>query len=504
MQSARTSFLPRLCLWLIVAFLSSAAVLCGTDARAQGFMVKPMTMTISAVPGRTSEVPLEIRNTAGGAAGTIDVRLVDLSQRPDGSWDVIEPKSGADVSHISSSLAWTSLSESSVKIAPLQPAQVTVRVTPPPAARGAYFAAILAETPLPKDNGGIRVRVRFLIPLIIEIEGRPVRQQVKLNGVHMDFHDGKDGHAVTTTATVQVANAGRTFSRIKGRMVVERSTDGRWRPVTRYDLKEHSIIPGVTLDLTRDLKRRLPSGTYRLHADLEVDGRRIAPLEKKIDFKGDPKASALAYDTALILTPDKVAMKVVPGATRTTTLRIENPGKDPVKVEMNVTTPPQLVGVALGDLHGVQMSAAPWTRIIPSHFTIRPGVRQNVRVISSVPRKGAEFPNYYADLTLEGTYADGQSAGETRSVVHLSNSSAKTVRKGVVEDIRLAEADKAGEYLVRARFANIGNVDVEPTAHLYVLTPQGRQVRNVVLTGDEGMLLPLSKRTFGGKIDSTG
>ena len=84
---------------------------------------------------------------------------------------------------------------------------------------------------------------------------------------------------------MSIANSGQTFSRVRGDLTVERQNGGRWRVVTRVPVKERGIIPGVTLNLGGDLERRLPSGAYRLRADLFVDGRRVAPMQKTIEFR---------------------------------------------------------------------------------------------------------------------------------------------------------------------------------------------------------------------------
>lgn len=490
---------------LLIGLMAFAAVaLAWFPASAQGFMVKPMRMEVSAPAGRTIEVPLEIRNTMGSDVRVIDLRLAEISQNPDGTWRLIEPGSTEDTSKLFSSLAWTSLAESTANIEPLEPAEIMVRLTPPPDARGAYFVAIVAETPAPEISEGLAVRVRFVIPVIVEIEGRPARQQVVLQDVVMNYLDGADGKAPTTTAALRIANAGRTYSRVKGYLTVERKSEERWRPVTRFEVRERAIIPGVTLELGDDLKRRLPSGDYRLRGELSVDGRRVTPVETELAFVGDPKADTLACDTALILTPGLVAMDIVPGATRTTVLRIENPGTDAVKVQMSSSTPLALGGVAMGDLLGTALSAEPWTEIVPSEFTIRPGTRQNVRVMSRVPRDGVDHGNYYGDLVLEGTYADGQSAGKTRSTVHLSFSGIASMPQAVIEQITLAESDKPAEYFVQMRLTNIGNVHLDPSARVFVLSAQNRQLRNVPLTADEGPLLPLGKRTFSAELNVEG
>src|SRR5690606_38204566 len=115
-------------------------------------------------------------------------RLVDLSQDDQGTWRLVEPGSGINLGSHASSVSWTALSEDSVEIAPQQPAVVTVRLRPPADARGYYFAGIIAEAPVSDTPaGGVVVRVRFLIPRIIEIRGRSVRQNVSLNDVSMAY-----------------------------------------------------------------------------------------------------------------------------------------------------------------------------------------------------------------------------------------------------------------------------------------------------------------------------
>lgn len=487
--------------WLPTLTLLLAGLFNVDPSLAQGFMVKPMRMEVGTRAGQTIEIPLEIRNTAGEEPRLIDLRLVELSQAPSGTWRVVEPSE--DTSKLASARAWTSLSERTVQIAPLQPAKLTVSVTPPANAIGYFFAGIVAETPVPDDQTGIVVRVRFLIPLIVQIQGRSVRQRITLDDVVMTYLK-EEGGTPTTTAHLRVSNQGQTYSRVRGKIFIDRQSEDRWRPVTRFDVGELSIIPGVTLELGKDLARRLPSGTYRLRGELFVDGRQIAPLEKEIVFEGDPNVDAIAYDTALILEPDLVEMDFTPGATRTTVVRIENPGTDPVKVQMVSGTPRGLSGVEMGDLRGSDLSAQPWTDIRPAEFEIKPGRWQNVRVISRVPREGAEHPNYYADLILHGTYADGQSAGETRSTVHLVNTGIESTTRAVVEQLSLAESDQPARFVVQMRVTNVGNVHLEPVTRALLLTAQGSLVTNQALSGEEGALLPLGKRTYSAELDFSG
>lgn len=474
------------------------ALLGVTPAYSQGFMVQPMIMQANPSPANSIDLPLKINNTAVDGPRTVDLRLVDLSQDEQGVWRLVENGSGIDLAGHESSLPWTSLSATRVEIKPDQPASVTVTLKPPSSARGFYFAGIVVETPIPDNPVGVVVRTRFFIPLIIEIRGRSVRQQVALSDVSMAFQSDP-GLQPTTIADMVVSNKGQTYSRVRGELTIESQSGKQWRVVTRVPVYEKGIIPGVTLKLGGDLERRLPSGTYRLRADLFVDGRRVSPLERVIQFVGDPKAT-VAFDSTLVLKPGSIDLKVAPGATRTAVLAVENASDDPVKIEMSSRTPRGLVGVQMGDVVGAALSAEPWTKIEPSSFTLRPGGRQNVRVFSSVPADGVTYPNYYADLVLAGTYADGQSAGETVSTIHLANAELKSTPQGQIEKLSLAEGDDS-KFVVQLVFDNIGDVDFVPQATAILAAPSGAQLASVTLAGDTQTLLPLGRRSFSGEMD---
>lgn len=497
MSSPIQNITLRLSRVLSAAFLVTMMAL--RTVEAQGFMVEPMRMDLKAAAGNVFQVPLSIRNTGGESAQAVQVSLVELSQHSNGGWAWRPVSTEAEAVSHQSSLAWTSIDQSNVEIEPLAPAEVLLRFEPPRNARGAYFAALLVETPIPEGSTGVVVRTRFLIPIIVEIEGRPVRQNVLLEDVSMSY-DQADGRDPTTNTLLRITNAGETLSRVTANVRVERRNGDNWRVVTQFEMRERSIIPGITLDLAQDLERRLPSGEYRLSGEVQVDGRRLPPLLKEISFVGDPTVDVVAYDTELRLTPEMVQMDIVPGATRTTILRIENPGADAVTVDLGAATPRGLLGVRLGDLVGAELSAEPWTKVQPSQFTLRGGASQNVRVVSTIPADAELHANYYADLVLSGTYVDGQGAGNKSSVIHLVNQAMPIARQGLIEAFSLAES-APDVFAVQVRFVNTGNAHVEPLARAVLTTPQGQTVRSAVLTGAAGMLLPLGQRMFGGEVD---
>ena len=487
------SWLAAVC--VLAAFLASAS-----PASGQGFMVKPMKMEVAPRPGETVEMTLELRNTGGDEARTLDMKLLELTQGRNGGWQVIEADSKVDTSTLASCLKWISLSENAPTIKPLETGTVTVTLKVPPTARGFYTAAVIAQT-RPKPGGaGVAIVVRFLIPILVEIQGRPVRQQIQLSDVGMVFQKAREGVPPTTFVNLVVANQGLTYSRIKASVNITRFSEGRWRPVSMANITETGIIPGVTLDLPADLKRRLPSGKYKLTGSLYVDGRRVKPLEKEIEFEGDPGVTKLAVDTALTLDPLELTIAGAPGATRTSVIKVENASDDEVNIEASSATPASLRGVAIGELKGEVLSCAEWVEVSPAKFTLRAGGKQNVRVIAKMPKAEKTYAAYYGLLTLKATYPDGQSAGETTSLVCVTNAKVETKPAAEVMKLALA-AGEGSKYVVQAKFGNIGNMHFMPKCSAVLLTGSGQMVQSVALTGEERIMLPLEIRSFSGVID---
>ncbi|MEX0776381.1 MAG: hypothetical protein WD042_11810 [Phycisphaeraceae bacterium] len=466
---------------------------------AQGFMVKPMKMEFTPKPGTIVEMPLSLRNTGVDQSRILDLTLVELTQTSAGSWQIIIPDDKTDTSKLTSCFNWATLSAKSVEIKPTDESKVNLLLKVPPRARGVYTAGIIAQTRTDPNAKGISVVIRFLIPIIVEIQGRPEQQKIELKDLGMTFRPAGEKEA-STILTMSVDNDGRTYPRIKGNVKIARQVEGRWRPVSSVDVNEIGVLPGVSLQLPSDMKRRLPSGRYKLFGTLYVDGRRVKPLEKEIDFTGDPTLTKLAVDTALTLDPQQTFISGVPGSLRTAVLKIENSSEDAVDIDAISAIPQTLRGVALGPLKGDDLSCAEWLQISPAKFTLRAGGKQNVRVIVKMPASDQMHANYYGQIVLRATYPDGQSAGETTSLVCVDYKQvqAKPEAQGMRVTLSL---DQATRYVVQSRFANIGNVHFTPTVNATVNSARGEPVIRSALAGDEGDMLPLGVRDFSGIID---
>lgn len=489
---------------LITTGIAFVAIIAATylgisPAFAQGFMVNPLRLEATASPGKSVELPLRINNTSTVSDQAIELRIADLSQAPEGNWLVAGP---GQIPHDASAVDWVSLDGERIVVPAAATIEPTVTIKVPAGTQGVYFAALLAETPRQPEAEGLVVRVRFLIPVIVRIQGSPPRQRVDLDAATMTYQTADEsGVAPTTMAGLAITNRGRTFPRVRGQLLIDRQSGDRWRPVTKIDIPERGIIPGATVNLGDNLHRRLPSGNYRLRGLLWVDGRRAGTLEDVIEFVGDPNIDALAYDTILGLEPEIVRMDAVPGGTRATIVQVENPSEYSIRVQAAAITPNAIQGMALGEIRGDEFSAAPWTQIRPAEFTLRPGGRQNIRVVGAVPREGANLPNYYADIVLQGVYEDGQSAGTTRSTVQLVNAAVETKSNGIIDQMQVAEGDGPSKLVVQARFVNVGNAHVDPFASAQVLGPRGEHILRSSLSGDEGVLLPLAVRSYSEQLD---
>jgi hypothetical protein len=465
----------------------------------QQFMVKPMKMEVAPNPGTTVEIPLSLRNTATDLAKTLDVSLVELTQNSTGAWQIITPEDKVDTSKLASCFKWASLSANSVDVKPGDEATVNLTLKVPAQARGVYTAGIIAQTRADPKAKGISVVIRFLIPIIVEIQGRPEQQKLEITDLGMTFQPaGKD--PATTFLTMSLNNDGKTYPRIKGNVKLTHEVDGHWRPVTSVDIHEIGVLPGVSLQLPSDMKRRLPSGKYKLAGALYVDGRRVKPLEKEIDFVGDPTITKLAVDTALTLDPQQTFVTGVPGSSRTAVLKVENASEDAVDIDVSSIIPQTLRGMAMGELKGDELSCAGWMKVSPEKFTLRAGGKQNIRLTVQMPQTDKMQPNYYGQIVLRATYPDGQSAGESTSLICVNNKAVASTPAAQAMRVTLS-LDQAATYIVKAKFGNVGNVHYNPKVSAVVTSAKGEQVAQTVLAGDDELLLPLGVRDFAGLVD---
>lgn len=502
---------------LVLSLMALVLTLPEPVAAQQNLSVRPMRVEADVPANRRARVVLTVQNRHAARDEPLNLEVVDLTQGPDGTLRIVTDEMRAEMSPeelAASSRAWVELPTDRLVVPAGTTAEIPVILVVPPDARGAYASAVRITTdapPTPEGTGEgpeafFAIRFGFLIPLLTEIAGRPVQQDIRIGDVQMAFDDGLDeeGERVSDPATrvgMRIENRGRTYSSLRGEVVVEQRVGQNWRTVSRGVLPDRRILPGLTLELERVLERNLPSGEYRLLGNLSVDGRQLPRMERVIDFAGDPEADAVAFDTTLSLSPALVELSGAPGATRATTIEVGNPGEQTLSIEIDFEVPESLRGVAMGDVLGEALSAAEWTQVQPAQFDLRPGQNRNVRVVSRLPRDGSVYPNYFADIVMRGSFGDGQSAGETRSSLRVSVQGVEQTISGVIDRMALSLGGEPSMHIVQARLVNNGNADVTPNMRAELISAGGAVVGTWRLEGAQGRLLPLGLRDFAAEID---
>lgn len=285
---------------LIVALLSSAPA----AVSAQGFSVNPMRVEASVPPDRTAAIQFEVTNDLPAVRQEIELELVHLSQFPDGRWRYRPMASGEGSGSRHPDSSWISLQVDRVQIEPGESELVEVLVRPPVRARGSIVGGLLVRGVQSSTRiGDVGVHFQYLIPVIVNVEGRYGRQSISLTDlslqrIEISNQNSGVGGGLTTLLHLHVSNTGETYPRISGRVQVYRLQGEIWRRVTTVDLNERGIIPGSNLELRLELERDLPPGSYRLIGTIWASGRRLPRITREVSVDGDAKPGmySVAFD----------------------------------------------------------------------------------------------------------------------------------------------------------------------------------------------------------------
>jgi len=481
------------------------------------FTVQPMKLELQVTPGKLVKSTLNVQSFDPDETHTINMSTTELSQLDDGTWAIIEPNNitdpnsphfGFDISKLSSCKDWISLYPSTFQLDPEQavPVEVTLRVGR--GVRGFYGAGILATTSAMRGVGNVSVVVRFYVPVIIEIQDRPVRANVEATDIGLELLETTDTtgkYQAVSFATMNVENNGGSYSRIKPIVRIWSFSQGHWRVITTTEFEEKSIIPGVEFKVRSPIRKPLSSGKYKVAGYLYVDGRRRKKVEKEIDYAGDKRVDEVAGDAPLDLDPMDVTIEGMPGAIRTTTLKVYNASKETVNVRTGMGLPSKIKFKTIGDAKGEDLDCTEWITVRPEQFTLRgDGGTQTLRVMATMPELTAVHPSYFTLLALWATYPDGKDAGVTTTNVCLRNSKIEANPAAVA--IKLVPQTLGdSKYLVVARFGNFGLVQFVPIRVKAGITMPTNGIHRVstFLLGDPSLMLPAEERDFSGILDLT-
>ena len=469
------------------------------------FVVQPMRMDLPLMPKQRFQTSLGIQSFDPNEVHKIDITVVDLAQTEDGQWQIVEPNDTTfDRSGLSSCKSWISLASNYVSIDPMNAAGVKVEIQVPPRTRGFYAAGIIPSI-RPRDDvpANMGVSIRFLIPVLIDVQGRPMRHEVKLKQMALEPVNAYANRPASTNVIMSIDNKGGTRSHLKGFAQIKCFLDGHWREITTAEFTAVSIIPGGKLKLKANIGRSLPPAKYKVGGWLYVDGRRDQRITDELNFAGDPSVSKVATDAPIDLLPGSVSINSIPGATRVEVIKVYNASDEAVNVQAAVRLPQSLNGVAFGDLKGNDLDCTGWLEFEPKQFSLRSRTQQSIRIISKMPNNVSELiPCYYALLGFVSTYADGQTGGVTTAPISVANQNINV--EPYIYGMTLKPALKGGtEYYVIARYGNFGRIHFTPLGcKAAIVRSTGEAIALTALTSRKtNMILPFEARDYSGVID---
>lgn len=480
------------------------------------YMVQPLEFKPQTRANKQINTALQIHSLEENEALEISLKVVELSQMPSGEWQIFDPDpnaggdyiEGFDVSQLSSCSDWIKLSTSNITIDPQGQVPVEVMIRVPPRAHGFYSAGILTSYHVVPEGSDVGYFLRYLVPVLIQIEGRTILPKIKLLDVDMEHVPAQGERPATTNIQMSIENDGMTYSRLRPRARLEGFQDGHWRLITRAEFQDTGIIPGVKLNLKTDIMRSLPSGKYKLAGAIYIDGKRGKAIQREFDFVGDPLLQKAATDAPLDLDPIEVIINGLPGTTRRETLSIHNASDSIVTIQTLFALPSSLAGRGSPNFKGDSLGCPDWLRVEPSEFTLGSYKDQKVRIIAQIPESASDYPWHYAVLGLYANYPDGQMAGLTTANVCVGDRNVNPepmVRPGI---LKIDDYDpEKSEFYIYAEFINDGPVYFTPKrcrAGLAIISGQYvNQLRtSTTLRSDQpGVILPLDTRRYSGVLD---
>lgn len=501
---------------VIIAIMSIAA-----DCTFGQYMVQPMQLNPTPRPGNKLTTALQINSFDPNQVLRLELKVTELSQEEDSGWLIFDPDPNSehdymkdfDVTKLSSCSDWVSLSRDTVEISPNGQETVEVSIRVPRGVGGFYCAGIVTSLRVVNPDSQVALNIRYLVPVLIEIQGRTLRPKIELKNVGMEFVPQMGDRPATTLVSVRVDNVGPTFSRLKPFARIWNYQDGHWRVITRAEFRDTGIIPGVELNLKTDIMRPLPSGKYKIAGAVYIDGRKGTAIAKELEFVGDPTAERAPTDAPIDLVPEDLEIKTFPGATRSSFMEVINASDETISLQALFGLPQALSQAATTSFKGQDLACSDWLRVEPQKFSLNSFEKKRIRIIAETPETAGKYPWHYAVLGLYAHYPDGQMAGLTTTnvCVGVGDSRSGTVQSEIAVrpgNLLIRDWDPANsQFLVVVDYTNYGEVHFTPLkcrAGLAITsgTMAGAVRASTTLSCDErGVMLPLTNRKYSGIID---
>ena len=493
-----------------------AVVLLAADSAFADFFVQPMLVRMTVQPGKRYVKELKLENSDPQVAETLTLRLAELTQKEDGSWTELkagDPNLSKAV--LRSCKSWLTIPEKDLPVPAYQIVPFNMQVDVPAGTRGFYFASIVATTAprtMTLATGIVSpVNVEMIVPIILEVQSQPMRHEIALTGVGLDAQLQTEAAPAASNVTIDIVNSGGTFSRLLPIVSIWGQEGTHWRKMSDVKVPELAIMPGVKLHVKHDIGQALPSGNYRLHAFLFVDGQRGSRIQKDVSFKGDPRIPpTVRGQIPLGVQPSPLLVEMIPGATRSTAVAVMNGSEEDITVSAEVVLPEHMQSAVVQGIRGDDLNCADWVTVTPNKFTLKGHNRRNVGVVVKMPKEAAKYPSFYGTLRLRLSYADGLPAGTKDAWICVQNKPVVGTPSLAPQVLTVSETSPS-RYLVVGSFSNVGATHAGSLVcqgYLSVVGGGGtgaavyKQFQMTCETvGQTGILLPFESRSYSGVLD---
>ncbi len=484
-------------------------------AESQGLNVRPMKLDIPVEPGKRYQTDIELRNTTD-APIIVDIQLVDLSQHYNGRWKIISDESNDEINESFSCKEWLNFDPNfvdistedniySINLDPLEMKPIRVSMEIPRNSRGTHGAGIIAQTRKPRNNAGINIILRFLIPVFLDIKGTFVRKQIDILDTFIIVETDKETNSQNEFIVVDFINSGHTMPKISGAVTLFRNLNKRWVRITELNMPSKPIIPGVTVALFQKCPRRLPSGKYRIDCHMKVDGKRLRLYRKELDYIGDPSVgSNIVSDASINLEPTQLILEGIPGSTRSSYLTLNNLSEDDINVICKVEIPKSLEGISHEDIQGKELSCHLWTKTTQEKFQIKSNSKRRIPIIISFPKNSSVKPFYYCIFNVIAYYLDGQFASKSESLIIVKNKKLESKPNLVFGNISITENNE-NKYDMLVECENLGNMHLNVKCKCFLKKTFSMNVIKEIemFNEDKSFILPMNKISFYGTLDPT-
>ena len=473
------------------------------------FVVQPMKLSLSLRGGQVVKKEILLQNYGGDDNRPVTLEVVDLSQNATGDW--VTPTDSMDTTDVQDAFpgvscrSWLKLSRTNIELNGKSSKAVEVEIRVPPGVRGFYCAAIQAIV-APRDSmSRVSIKYELVVPVLIEIEGIPLKHRLSLDDVEVKPFEGKDS-LKSTQLVFSISNTGETMANVSGKGWVKYWDDKRkrWKPVVSElnVIEERTVIPGVKAQYRQDIGVDLPSGRYQVLGMLNVDNRESGVFEKEFDYVGRVgvelvEEAAIRCASDFILIDDARVKRTCRGS-----VELRNYSFHPVTVHAKAAVPKEMAGKIWYGRKGDDMSCADWIKVQPEEIILQPFGSRNVRVVGKIPEDASyRSKGYYADLTFEAEYKEEKTdAGSVTVQVAILDQEVKQDLKIKGHSLKLGQLDDTGErFIVEATYGNRSDVHVIPEVRVRLLekaSQQAYKMWTLVNRIKEGPLLPYENRSF--------